>query len=580
MTERPFKSTLEAKFFYRSYLFEELTDLLTTQELPSALVLKGPEGAGKSTLLKRLPQATKTTTRMAPILNPSSQLGDILREALNFLGLGQKCPPSVREESMIGIFQNAVNEFMAEGLNVVLAIDDAQNLDLETTSDLLALATLEPDWIGRFCLLLAGPAENWPNRPIAGQVAEIAVPPLDMAQTIAYVLHRLRAAGATKHIFTAEALTSLQTYSNGLPSMMNVLAEKSLMTAWAAGKSLINQNHVIQAKGSLDNPLKIDVAAAKKASAGSRRERGRISNRSWLFILSAVLLVGSFAWLLWPDAPSSDLEPVQAEVVEDTPPPPGPDVTPAAPAGSSPLGLPTVPPALVKLPHTNMALVADLGQPMARLWQGGLRSPGLKAEIALPDFKEPGLYLVGRPRSSYPIIFQYPPAQDIPRAASEKLWTQVESMLPQDVLPLIVADGPTLAKKVDPKTLTRLNDLVRQWTESQRQKNSDEMASLYADTFSFYEPGRRPLSISRRNFRLALESETVSAGEVGLTISEPIILLDPRDHGRAWTVFNLKYDSKLRHDTGLRTLIFQKSPSQDEWRIVAELWLKKESLNN
>jgi hypothetical protein len=54
------------------------------------------------------------------------------------------------------------------------------------------------------------------------------------------------------------------------------------------------------------------------------------------------------------------------------------------------------------------------------------------------------------------------------------------------------------------------------------------------------------------------------------------MLLDPRNHNRVWAVFSLKYDSKLRHDIGLRTLIFERSGSK--WLINAELWIKEVGL--
>jgi hypothetical protein len=257
-------------------------------------------------------------------------------------------------------------------------------------------------------------------------------------------------------------------------------------------------------------------------------------------------------------------------------------MTPAANPGpgSTTMGLPYPPPALLKLPQSSLAMVSELGQRMARLWQGGLRSPGLKAEISAPDFSEPGLYLVGRPRSRNPIIFQYPQTREIPKTAGEKLWLQVESMLPQDILPLMVANAQELLKEPPPGVLVNLNESLSKWTQSQIDKNPAVMAGLYAETFSFYEPGRKPLSISRRNFWQALESESVAAGEVSLAISDPLIMLDPLDHNRAWAIFNLKYDSKIRHQTGLRTLILEKDSSSRAWLITAELWLKEDSLKN
>ena len=232
---------------------------------------------------------------------------------------------------------------------------------------------------------------------------------------------------------------------------------------------------------------------------------------------------------------------------------------------------------MLKLPHNSLALVVDHGQEMARLWQGGLAGSGLKAEISVPDFRDPGIYLVGRPKGDRSLMFQYPPGDGAPKAAGERLWGQVEQLLPQEVLPLMVGDSGDLAKSAPEGLAKALAEKVEGWTRSQEYKLADEMAKLYAESFQYFEPGRKPMTINRRNFKAALDSESQVAGDIRLAVSEPLIMLDPRGQSRAWAVFNLKYDSRLRHDTGLRALIFERSLIGGQWLIVAELWLKEDT---
>jgi hypothetical protein len=213
---------------------------------------------------------------------------------------------------------------------------------------------------------------------------------------------------------------------------------------------------------------------------------------------------------------------------------------------------------------------------MSRLWQGGLSGPGLKAEVALPEITQPGLYLVGRPQSRTPLIFQYPPAKEVPQEASLRLWGQMESFLPQDILPLIVGSGADLKKAAPGSLAPAIKEKLKVWTQSQELRRPDQLAALYDETFRFFEPGRRDRTVARENFRQALMSEMRTAGDTELTVSEPLILLDPRDHGRVWAVFSLRYDSRLRHDIGLRTLVFERRGAA--WLITAELWIKELSL--
>jgi ketosteroid isomerase-like protein len=218
----------------------------------------------------------------------------------------------------------------------------------------------------------------------------------------------------------------------------------------------------------------------------------------------------------------------------------------------------------------------SLGQ--ARLWQGQLKKPGLKAELSAPDLAEPGLYLLGRPRSRLSLVFQYPPGREVPKEVGEKLWRQVETLLPQDNLPLIVADSGLLVRPAPPQALAAIKEKLRAWAAAQEVKFTDDLARLYSDPFVYYEPGQKPQSIGRESFQVALASEARTSGDVKLAVSEPLIALDPRNHNRAWAVFSLRYDSRLRHDLGLRTLIFEKNLLGDDWLVKAELWIREAGL--
>ncbi|MDR1677685.1 MAG: nuclear transport factor 2 family protein [Deltaproteobacteria bacterium] len=576
LNEHPFKPTLETKFFYPGEAFEELCQLLSAPQLPPILLLSGNLGSGRSTLIKRIPKAISETVKMSPVLNPGSKLGDIIRQSLTFLGLGFKCTPRIREEELIGFFQNAVTEYVNNGLNFILAVDDCEVLDDETLDDLLILTKLEPGWAGRVCLLLVCPADYCPPAEEAEQADVFLVKPFSFQESQNYIEQRMFAAGAIRSHFSPEALTALQSYSSGLPQKINTLADKSLMSAWAAGKNYITNGHVVQAKFNLDNPLTVDTKAAKGA-AGSERIHHKISSRSWLSLLAAVLIVGAMVWLLWPTAKDEIVAEVLPEELSDPEPIlPGPEATPSAdPAPSGGLGLPSLPPSVLNLPYNTSALVVETGQKLSRLWQGGNNRPGLKAEIAAPDFSEPGLYLIGRPKSRSAIVFRYPPGPSLPRTVAERLWRRVDSLLSQNILPLMVGSGENLAKTIPHTYGPKVKELFSLWVTAQKKKNAEQMTGLYAETFSFFEPGRKPVVIARHNFKYTLEAEFQASGEVRLTTSDPLIMIDPTNQDRAWAVFTLKYDSKIRHNIGLRTLIFEKNRS-NEWLIVAELWLKEE----
>lgn len=84
--------------------------------------------------------------------------------------------------------------------------------------------------------------------------------------------------------------------------------------------------------------------------------------------------------------------------------------------------------------------------------------------------------------------------------------------------------------------------------------------------------------MKRDDFRAALRSESSTAGDVNLTVSQPLIMRDPANSGLVWAVFHLRYESRLRRDMGARVLVFEKGVLSDAWLIAAELWLPEKSL--
>ncbi|MDR2611844.1 MAG: AAA family ATPase [Deltaproteobacteria bacterium] len=613
LRERPFKSALAPRFFFPGPAFARLASLLAGEggPPPRLIVVTGGRGSGKTSLLASLvPPLLPDSIHVAAVLRGAVTLSGILSEALNSMGLMGRLPPGAPEETLLGFFQNAVSELVASGATAALAVDDAQLLGRETLADLPGLMAIEPSWAGRTSLILCGTeGVGFPGAlPEGAELVEI--PPLTPAETGRYVSFRLKAAGARRDPFTPGAVAALHALSRGLPGDLNPLAERSLMTAWSLGRKDITSSHVGRAAEGLSGPPPVPDEAAGRAAGGSRQRGGRPRGKPRLLALGlAAALLFSGWFLLRPGAagpgrlavwgPPADpsggpgaalpgritVDPAGSGLEDPAPgqgagpAPAAESATPAAvPSPEDDLALPSPPPALLSLPRNSLVLVVDGALGMARLWQGSLKGPGLKAEISPPDIRRPGLYLVGRPQSRTPLIFQYPPAREIPREAGISLWRQVEAHLPQDILPLMAGEGPDLRRSIPDGLGGTIRGRLRGWIQAQEYKLPDNMAALYAERFRFFEPGSPDRTIDREQFRTALASELRSSGDVKLTASEPLILLDPRDHNRAWAVFNLKYDSRLRHDLGQRTLIFEKPRLGGDWLVTAELWVKESAL--
>lgn len=601
LTDRPFKNTYDGKYFYRSPAVGAAFAAIRDQGCPTLIHIKGRPKVGKTSVLRRLPVELRDTFKVALILNPHMTLAEMLRQALVDFGHSHKFNAHTREEELLGYFQNSVTDFLNEGYRLLIAVDNAEELSPTGLAELYGLMELEPGWRGLVYLLLCGSSEEpWPVVPdIMLETRELGLSPLSPEETQEYVQTRLKAAGGTMR-FSRSAVRALWEYGEGLPETINQLAERGLISAWSGGRGEVGPAQLKAARASLDNPLAINYQAIDQASR-TQAQLGRpgraegLSRLKLLAVIMSVVILIAVGGHFLGYKPDPELtaglggEPILAEPPdEDEDDEPVATATPSADNGTgdgltvAAPSLPTQPPQLLSLPQGSLALVVNQDNSTGRLWQGGARGVGWKVELATPIFRNSGLYIFGRPRAQNqnPLIFQYPPSRNVPRDESRILWPRVETLLPQNILPVIVARGTDFNRPRNQELEETISNRVKAWVQSQQYGFPDSTADLYASSFQFFELGQPARVINRDDFRAALKSEAVTSGEVNLTTSQPLLMQDPGQSNLVWAVFNLKYSSKLRNDLGIRVLIFEKSLlGQDNWPIVAELWLPERSLS-
>jgi type II secretory pathway predicted ATPase ExeA len=147
---------------------------------------------------------------------------------------------------------NFVVEKHAQGKRVVLIIDEAQNLSVKALEELRLLSNVNIDTDIFLQLILTGQPEliDKLNEPELEQFAqrigvEFHLKALDYLQTEKYIVHRLKTAGATHHIFTHEACAAIFCYSEGVPRRINNLCDFALVYAFADDVETIKINTVL-----------------------------------------------------------------------------------------------------------------------------------------------------------------------------------------------------------------------------------------------------------------------------------------------------------------------------------------------
>src|SRR6187549_2013471 len=212
--------------------------------------LTGEVGTGKTTLCRLLLEQLPENTRVALVLNPKLsplELLETICEELK-LDIGQR-------RGSLKALVDALNAYLLEaysqGLRVVLIIDEAQNLATDALEQVRLLTNLETPTQKLLQIILLGQPElrEMLARPELRQLAQritarYHLTPLDAEETEAYLRHRLAVAGSARFPFTRLAIRRVHQHSGGVPRLINVIADRSLVGGYAQDLAQIGERDV------------------------------------------------------------------------------------------------------------------------------------------------------------------------------------------------------------------------------------------------------------------------------------------------------------------------------------------------
>ncbi len=215
--------------------------------------LTGEVGTGKTTICRLLLEQLPENTRVALVLNP--KLSPV--ELLETIGEELKLDVVSVRGSLKGLV-DTLNTYLldayAQGLRVVLIIDEAQNLSADALEQVRLLTNLETPTQKLLQIILLGQPElrDELNKPELRQLAQritarYHLTPLDRDEAEAYVRHRLAVAGCARNPFSRLGLRALYHRSGGIPRLLNVIADRALMAGFAREQITIGESLVDRA---------------------------------------------------------------------------------------------------------------------------------------------------------------------------------------------------------------------------------------------------------------------------------------------------------------------------------------------
>ncbi len=249
LQSRPFENCTDAKFYYPSEVHQGALLKLryTVENRRGAALLAGAAGVGKTLLINSLRrQVSPNCTPFVHLVFPQMSVGELLNYLAAELGALTTTTSATTVDESVRRIQKFLEDNTRKGSHAVVAIDEAQLLlETESLDTLRLLLNFESQSQPALTLILAGQPHLLPAiARLPGFEARLGVKcllrPLHLEETVSYVNHRMQAAGATREIFTSEALTTLHELAGGNPRRINRLCDLALLIGYAEEQVRIN----------------------------------------------------------------------------------------------------------------------------------------------------------------------------------------------------------------------------------------------------------------------------------------------------------------------------------------------------
>lgn len=291
LREAPFGITPDTSFFFACADYQEAlnTLLIAVRNGEGFIKITGEVGTGKTLLCRQFmasinnerggvaasgTEPGQTSAAIVPdgaqgfvtayIPNPYLTPHTLLLALADELGVALQ--PDVDQHHLLKSLTAALLDFARQDKQVVLCLDEAQAMPLESLEAIRLLTNLETEKRKLLQIVLFGQPElnqklqqNSVRQLNQRITFHYHLGPLRRDDMDYYLSHRLSVAGFQGgRLFSRSAVNQLYAASGGIPRLVNIVAHKSLMLAYGEGRQQVKVHHVRAAAkdtGSAKNSL-------------------------------------------------------------------------------------------------------------------------------------------------------------------------------------------------------------------------------------------------------------------------------------------------------------------------------------
>jgi general secretion pathway protein A len=234
---------------------------------------------------------------VALILNPRVSPLELVQGICDELRLAVVEPARSSIKQLVDVLNDYLLARHAEGRRVVVIIDEAQQLSPEVLEQVRLLTNLETATTKLLQVILIGQPElrellaRTDLRQLAQRVTgRYHLEPLTREETLAYVRHRLKVAGAISPLFSPAALHEVHRLARGTPRLINVLCDRALLAAYTQEENRVTPALVRVAASEVHGRRVLPAWAAWTGAAAA---------------VVGVAILGTALWLAWRAPPAT-----------------------------------------------------------------------------------------------------------------------------------------------------------------------------------------------------------------------------------------------------------------------------------
>jgi len=248
LRREPFHITPDPEFLFLSPSHKQALGSIVygVKNRKGFVVITGEVGVGKTTILRSyLEEAAKENTKVIYVFNANVSFKNLLKTIYKEMGLEARTGDVVE---MLNDLYEILMEQYRNGNTVLLIVDEAQNMPVETLENLRMLSNLETSKDKLLQIVLVGQYEFdeilnlYELRQLKQRIViRSTILPFTEAESMAYVRHRLaKAAYNGNSVFTRGALKKIVKEAKGIPRSLNILCDNALVTGFGYKKNPVN----------------------------------------------------------------------------------------------------------------------------------------------------------------------------------------------------------------------------------------------------------------------------------------------------------------------------------------------------